>query len=145
MRAVLEPAALRRYDELNDAQGTMRPHWRRLLSRLRADESPDAVRRSLELTRRLIVENGVTYNIYGDPNGLNRPWQLDTVPLMIRNSDWKVVEKGMKQRAFVLDKVLEDLYGERKLLKEKIIPISSILIRDSYGLATRSVCPDRIN
>jgi uncharacterized circularly permuted ATP-grasp superfamily protein len=60
MRAVLEPADLRRYDELNDSQGAMRAHWRPLINRLRADESPDAVRRSLELTRRLIVENGVT-------------------------------------------------------------------------------------
>ena len=73
MRAVLEPAALRRYDELNDAQGTMRAHWRGLLSRLRADESPDAVRRSLELTRRLVVENGVTYNVYADPQNADRP------------------------------------------------------------------------
>ena len=60
MRAVLEPAGLRRYDELTDTQGNMRAHWRPLIERLRADGSPDVVRRSLELTRRLIVENGVT-------------------------------------------------------------------------------------
>ena len=50
MRAVLEPADLKRYDELTDSQGAMRAHWSELFSRLRADESPDAVRRSLELT-----------------------------------------------------------------------------------------------
>ena len=38
MRAVLEPADLRRYDELNDAQGAMRAHWRPLIDRLRADD-----------------------------------------------------------------------------------------------------------
>jgi len=59
MRAVLEPADLHRYDELNDSNGGMRTHWRPLIDRLRADKSPDAVRRSLELTRRLVVENGV--------------------------------------------------------------------------------------
>jgi uncharacterized circularly permuted ATP-grasp superfamily protein len=63
MRAVLEPSGLQRYDELSDPQGVMRAHWRPLIERLRANDSPDAVRRSLELTRRLVVENGVTYNV----------------------------------------------------------------------------------
>ena len=83
MRAVLEPADLRRYDELNDAQGAMRAHWRPLIDRLRADPSPDAVRRSLELTRRLVVENGVTYNVYADPQGADRPWALDPLPFVV--------------------------------------------------------------
>src|SRR6185295_1529294 len=77
MRAVLEPADLKRYDELTDSQGAMRAHWRPLIDRLRADESPDAVRRSLELTRRLVVENGVTYNVYADPQGADRRGMAD--------------------------------------------------------------------
>src|SRR6185295_2943725 len=93
MRAVLEPADLKRYDELTDSQGAMRAHWRPLIDRLRADESPDAVRRSLELTRRLVVENGVTYNVYADP-----------------------------QRARLLNAVLADLYGRQRLLAEGHIP-----------------------
>jgi uncharacterized circularly permuted ATP-grasp superfamily protein/uncharacterized alpha-E superfamily protein len=108
-------------DEAFEQDGNLREHWRKLV--LNAEElgAEELKSRQQELLN-LLKENGVTYNIYGDPNGLNRPWQLDTIPLMIRNSDWKVVEKGMKQRAFVLDKLLEDLYGERKLLKEGIIP-----------------------
>src|SRR6186997_984251 len=88
MRAVLEPADLRRYDELIDSHGAMRAHWRPLIDRLRTDESPDAVRRSLELTRRLIVENGVTYNVYADPQGADRPWALDPLPFGHPNYLW---------------------------------------------------------
>ena len=122
MRAVLEPADLRRYDELNDPQGAMRAHWRPLIDRLRADESPDAVRRSLELTRRLIVENGVTYNVYADPQGADRPWALDPLPFVLPAAEWQTIEAGVAQRARLLNALLADLYGPQRLLAEGHIP-----------------------
>src|SRR5688572_1495690 len=122
MRAVLEPADLRRYDELNDSQGAMRAHWRPLIDRLRADESPDAVRRSLELTRRLIVENGVTYNVYADPQGTDRPWALDPLPFVLPAAEWQVIEAGVAQRARLLNELLADLYGPQRLLAEGHLP-----------------------
>src|SRR3954469_7655374 len=122
MRAVLEPAGLRRYDELSDAHGAMRAHWRPLIDRLRADESPDAVRRSLELTRRLIVENGVTYNVYADPQGADRPWALDPLPFVLPAAEWQVIEAGVQQRARLLNALLADLYGPQRLLAEGVVP-----------------------
>jgi uncharacterized circularly permuted ATP-grasp superfamily protein/uncharacterized alpha-E superfamily protein len=122
MRAVLEPAGLRRYDELNDAQGGMRAHWRPLIERLRAEGSPDAVRRSLELTRRLIVENGVTYNVYADPQGADRPWALDPLPFVIPAAEWHAIEAGVAQRARLLNALLADLYGPQRLLAEGHVP-----------------------
>src|SRR3954471_4479020 len=122
MRAVLEPAGLRRYDELDDAQGVMRAHWRGLLSRLRAGESPDAVRRSQELTRRLIVENGVTYNVYADPQGADRPWALDPLPFVLPAAEWRTIEAGVAQRARLLNLLLADLYGPQRLLAEGLVP-----------------------
>jgi len=122
MRAVLEPAGLRRYDELNDTQGMMRAHWRPLIDRLRADESPDAVRRSLELTRRLIVENGVTYNVYADPQGADRPWALDPLPFVLPAAEWQAIEAGVEQRARLLNALLADLYGPQRLLAEGLVP-----------------------
>src|SRR6476620_9358329 len=122
MRAVLEPADLRRYDELNDAQGAMRAHWRPLIDRLRADESPDAVRRALDLTRRLIVENGVTYNVYADPQGTDRPWALDPIPLVLTGAQWRAIERGLAQRARLLNALLADLYGPQRLLAEGVVP-----------------------
>src|SRR6478752_908767 len=122
MRAVLEPADLRRYDELNDASGSMRAHWRPLIARLRASESPDAVRRSLELTRRLIVENGVTYNVYADPQGADRPWALDPLPFVVPADEWRTIEAGVAQRARLMNALLADIYGPRRLLAEGHIP-----------------------
>src|SRR3954470_5455970 len=122
MRAVLEPSDLRRYDELTDSQGAMRAHWRPLIDRLRADESPDAVRRSLELTRRLVVENGVTYNVYADPQGADRPWALDPLPFVLPAAEWQTIEAGVAQRARLLNALLADLYGPQRLLAEGYVP-----------------------
>jgi uncharacterized circularly permuted ATP-grasp superfamily protein/uncharacterized alpha-E superfamily protein len=122
MRAVLEPADLRRYDELNDSQGAMRAHWRPLFARLRADAAPDAVRRSLELTRRLVVENGVTYNVYADPQGADRPWALDPLPFVLPAAEWQAIEAGVAQRARLLNALLGDLYGPQRLLAEGHVP-----------------------
>src|SRR3954467_572805 len=116
MRAVLEPTGLRRSDELTGHTGGMRAHWRPFIERLRADETPDAVRRSRELTRRLVVENGVTYNVYADPQGADRPWALDPLPLVLPADEWKTIETGVSQRARVLNALLADLYGPQRLL-----------------------------
>ncbi len=112
----------RRYDELLDAAGAVRPHWRSLVERLTAHKPHDGARRALELTRRLIVENGVAYNVYSDPQGADRPWALDPLPLVISQDEWRAIEKGVVQRARVLDALLRDLYGPQRLLAEGLVP-----------------------
>ncbi len=100
----------------------MRAHWRGLFGRLRADTSPDSVRRSLELTRRLVVENGVTYNVYADPQGADRPWALDPLPFVLPADEWRAIEAGVAQRTKLLNALLQDLYGPQRLLAEGFVP-----------------------
>lgn len=118
-------------DEAFEHDGTIREHYRKVIANAEELGGPELKNRQQELLN-LLKENGVTYNIYGDPNGLNRPWLLDTMPLVIRGPDWKVIEKGMKQRAYVLDKLLQDIYGERRLLKERIIPPDLIYAHSGF-------------
>src|SRR6186713_1156366 len=141
MRAVLEPADLKRYDELTDSQGSMRAHWRPLIDRLRADDSPDAVRRSLELTRRLVVENGVTYNVYADPQGADRPWALDPLPFVLPAAEWAVIEAGVSQRARLLDALLADLYGPQRVLLDGLLPPSLVFGNPGFLRACHGITP----
>jgi uncharacterized circularly permuted ATP-grasp superfamily protein/uncharacterized alpha-E superfamily protein len=115
-------ADTRRYDELLDATGAVRPHWRELIDRLTGPDARDSARRALELTRRLIAENGVTYNVYADPQGADRPWGLDPLPLVLAAEEWQEIEQGVAQRARVLDALLADLYGSQRLLAEGVVP-----------------------
>jgi uncharacterized circularly permuted ATP-grasp superfamily protein/uncharacterized alpha-E superfamily protein len=111
----------RRYDELLDAAGGVRPHWQPLIDAL-ASDGAEAVRRGVDLARRLIVENGVTYNVYADPQGRDRPWVLDPLPLLLTPSEWGEIEAGVVQRARLFDALLGDLYGPQQLLRDGTVP-----------------------
>jgi len=135
MRSIVRPASspgaaylggysadARRYDELLDGSGAIRPHWKALFDRLGTEAGADVTRRGIELTRRLISENGVTYNVYADPKGADRPWALDPLPLMISAAEWRQIEQGVAQRARLLDALLADLYGPQRLIAEGVVP-----------------------
>jgi uncharacterized circularly permuted ATP-grasp superfamily protein/uncharacterized alpha-E superfamily protein len=111
----------RRYDELLDSSGSVRPHWRPLIDAL-ATDGADAVRRGVDLARRLIVENGVTYNVYADPQGRDRPWVLDPLPILITAAEWREIEAGVEQRARLFDALLSDIYGPQRLLADGTVP-----------------------
>jgi len=111
----------RRHDELLQPDGSIRPLWQRLLGSF-SGQGPAAARRALAETRRLVIENGVTYNVYADPQGADRPWALDPLPVLLGAAEWQALESGLAQRARLLDALLADLYGPQRLLAEGIVP-----------------------
>ena len=118
-------------DECFGFDGEVKEHWKKLFANVESIGTDELKNRQQELLK-LLQENGVTYNVYGDSGGLNRPWLLDTMPLIVSAAEWRITERGMKQRAFVLNKVLEDLYGDRKLLKLGIIPPELIYAHSGF-------------
>ncbi len=104
------------YDEMVTGQGRLRPHWQTFMGTL-GPLDPELMAERWEEARRLLHQNGVTYNIYGDPKGMERPWPLDMVPLLIPAHEWKAVESGLIQRATLLNAVLADLYGPQTLTR----------------------------
>ena len=110
-----------RYDELLDGSGDVRPHWRPLIDAL-AGDGAELARRGMEMARRLIVENGVTYNVYADPQGRDRPWVLDPLPILLTAAEWQEIEAGVAQRARLFDALLTDLYGPQRLLADGTVP-----------------------
>src|SRR5580700_8715706 len=108
-------------DEMVKPDRTLRPHWRELVSLLDA-LPPGEFGYRRDLARRLIHQNGVTHNVYGDPNGLDRPWSLDLIPLLISPDPWRHVAEGLIQRARLLDRLLADLYGPADMLAERLLP-----------------------
>jgi len=111
----------RRYDELLDSAGNVRAHWALTIDRLSGNDGA-AIRRADEMTRRLIVENGVTYNVYADAQGRDRPWILDPLPLLLTESEWRKIAGGVAQRARLVNALLGDLYGSRRLISEGLVP-----------------------
>lgn len=109
------------YDEMLDSQGQVRSHWSSLMQEMGKLGSAEMELRRKEALK-LLQENGVTYNVYGDTGSFNRPWQLDPVPLIISGEEWREIEAGLLQRAELLNMILADLYGSRELTKKNLLP-----------------------
>ena len=134
------PKGARRYDEMLSADGEVRPHWKQFFSHLDS-VSPDEMHRRLEFVDRRILENGVTYNVYADPNGSDRPWALDPVPLIIPPDEWAKVSAAVTQRAKLLNAMLADLYGEQKLLADGLLPPALVYGQHGYLWPCRGIKP----
>jgi uncharacterized circularly permuted ATP-grasp superfamily protein/uncharacterized alpha-E superfamily protein len=119
------------YDELSADGVTPRPHWANLIESLREIGPEELGRRGLRAERR-IRENGITYNIYGDPLGANRPWEIDIVPFLISAEEWRYIEEGVIQRARLLSMVLQDLYGAQALLASGRFPAELLYANPAF-------------
>jgi uncharacterized circularly permuted ATP-grasp superfamily protein/uncharacterized alpha-E superfamily protein len=109
------------YNELVAADMRLRPHWSPFIESLQGIGSDELARR-WERAERRIRENGITYNIYGDPQGVNRPLAIDPLPVLISHEEWKTIEAGIIQRAQLLSMILDDIYGERRLVRSGDLP-----------------------
>jgi len=118
-------------DEMLDASGNIRPHWAYFLGALQNLGQNEISLRQNEILK-LLRENGVTYNVYGDPDGSSRPWQLDPVPLLISNEEWSSIETGLLERAELLNLILTDLYGPRELIRKGLLPVDLIFNHSGF-------------
>lgn len=110
------------FDEMQAAPSTPRPHWRSFLESLKRYGHHELASR-WENGRRILREHGVTYNVYGDPQGMDRPWGLDFVPLLIASEEWARIEAGLIQRSRLFNLILEDIYGgSQRLLRDGFLP-----------------------
>ena len=119
------------YNELAADGITPRPHWAPFIESLQSLGSDELARR-WEGAERRIRENGVTYNIYTDPLGANRPWATDPIPLLIPPEEWRHIEAGVIQRAHLLNLVLADVYGPRKLVSNGDLPAALLFANPAF-------------
>src|SRR6202163_3262103 len=119
------------YDEMSASPGVLRPHWDLFINSLSALRGQELARR-WQTARQRIRENGVTYNVYGDPLGMDRPWNLDAIPLMISSEEWCQLEAGLIQRARLLNLILADLYGPQRLLHGGLLPPALVFANPGF-------------
>src|ERR1700756_2649555 len=109
------------YDEFVDDDGNVRPAWAELADTV-AERGRTGLNQLSSLGHSLIDNDGITYT-EADPSrdgatsghSLERPWSLDTLPVVISAADWEVLEAGLVQRSRLLDAVLADIYGPPRI------------------------------
>lgn len=128
------------YHELMDDSGAVRAHWRRLFDQLQRSTPAQLLQRQALLARQ-IQENGVTYNVYADPKGADRPWELDLLPHVIDPQEWQHLSAGIAQRARLLNAVLADLYGPQRLISEGLLPAELVFGHNNFLWPCQGIAP----
>jgi uncharacterized circularly permuted ATP-grasp superfamily protein/uncharacterized alpha-E superfamily protein len=114
--------------------------WTGFFDTLTDDTAADMNQRSVALARQ-IRDNGITYNVYADENGPQRPWSLDLFPLLVDAASWQHIEAGVLQRVRLLEHVMADVYGPQKLLASGFLPPALVHGHPGYLRAMHGIEP----
>ena len=109
------------YDEMFDAASMPRPEAQLLLDTIRA-LGDGQLERCQQAAERILVQLGITFNVYGDSAGTERPFPFDLVPRIVTAKEWDWIERGLKQRIHALNQFINDIYHDQKILKDGVIP-----------------------
>ena len=130
------------FDEAFEASGRARPHYKTVLSILQAFSGAEIERRE-RLQKLSLLNQGITFTVYGEKDGIERVWPFDFVPRIIPAAEWKRIEAGLVQRITALGLFLLDVYGEQKCLKDGILPAPLVYSRQEYKRELLGVVPPR--
>jgi uncharacterized circularly permuted ATP-grasp superfamily protein len=109
------------YDELFVAKGQPRPEAALLIERINSLTMPELQQRH-QAAQNALFRLGVTFNVYSDSQGTERILPFDIIPRTLSIQEWERLEKGLKQRIEALNLFLSDIYGDQKILKDRVIP-----------------------
>ncbi|AFY69910.1 protein of unknown function DUF404 [Thalassoporum mexicanum PCC 7367] len=109
------------YDELYESKGNPRQEAAQLIERICQMSADELGLRSQE-ARNALFKLGVTFSVYSDGQGTERILPFDIVPRVISAQEWSTLERGLKQRIYALNSFLCDIYGDRKIIKDGLIP-----------------------
>ncbi|HVK79235.1 MAG TPA: circularly permuted type 2 ATP-grasp protein, partial [Verrucomicrobiae bacterium] len=112
-------------DEMVDADGALRPHWRRLLDLL-GELGAEELDARFEQLDGALRSAGASFRAYDTPGSGERAWPVSRLPLLIDADEWRGIEAGVIQRARLHEALLQDVYGPRTLVREGALPAALV-------------------
>ena len=125
-------------DAYSEVDGGVKPQWEYLLNSL-SDLGPSVLSERQDKARRILRDDGATYNIYGRDQNPSSHWELDVVPSVIGSEDWAVIEAGLLERAELFNLMLRDFYGPRTLIKHRALPPEALLGHGGFLRACQGI------
>jgi uncharacterized circularly permuted ATP-grasp superfamily protein len=128
------------WDELLQADGTPRPAATELVTHLQNLGSSELQARQ-DLAELDILAMGITFTVYSDGRGIDRAWPLDVVPRVIDAEEWRGIEAGLIQRLLALNAFIDDLYNERRIVRDGVFPAELLEGSMNYRPECRGLHP----
>ncbi len=128
------------FDEMFLPDGTPRDACRKLFDAL-SSVSIDEIKSMQERAERFFLHEGITFAVYGDEGAQERIIPIDLLPRILSAADWQILDQGLRQRLKALNLFLADIYSDRKILSDSVIPTDLALGCPQYRVEMRGVQP----
>jgi uncharacterized circularly permuted ATP-grasp superfamily protein/uncharacterized alpha-E superfamily protein len=125
-------------DDTRLADGSVKPQWSYLLNSLR-DLGAGVLLEREQKARRILRDDGATYNLYSQQQQPSGTWELDPVPYIIGSEDWADIEAGLLERAELFNLILRDIYGPRTLLRHAALPPEALFSHSGFLRACQGI------
>ncbi len=128
---LLEGYSLAGFDEMVAGSGEVRAHYAPLAGRLEEMGAAELHRRHL-VADLMMRHQGITFTVYGRKQGVERIIPFDPIPRLVPPDEWDHIERGLQQRVRALNLFVHDIYHERRILKDGVVPAELVLGASGY-------------
>ena len=97
----------------------------------------------VEGINKLLARYGVKFGIYKNQTFHEQLFPFDAIPRIITKNDFALLEKGLIQRVDALNLFLKDVYGEKKIIKDGVIPEEFVFSSSGYLPECEDACPPK--
>ncbi len=119
------------WDEMFDVSGKVRTNYSHF-GKFLSEAKLDSLNQMKEFSNQFFKNQGVTFTVYHDNKGVERIFPFDIIPRIINFNEWEIIEKGIIQRITALNLFLKDVYHEKFIIKDEVIPASLLINNDCY-------------
>jgi uncharacterized circularly permuted ATP-grasp superfamily protein len=129
------------FDEVYDHVGEPREHAGALVDELgrMGEERLAAAGRRRDA---IFVEQGITFDATGEDGPVrDRPFPLDLVPRILPAGEWTHIKRGLAQRIRALNRFVDDVYHERDIVRERIVPWQLVVTRSHFARVVHGIRP----
>lgn len=119
------------FDEIFHKNGTVKDVYRTLFDLYGGHSIQDYVRLN-EKAKSSFFNQGITFQVYGEKEAKEKIFPFDLFPRIIDTDEWDIIERGSIQRSRALNLFLWDIYHDKKILKQGIVPLELISSSDNY-------------
>lgn len=94
-----------------------------------------------EAINRELSRNGVRFGIYKNGEYHDRLFPYDPVPRIIESDEFDELEKGLKQRVNALNAYLKDIYSDKAIIHDGVVPEEYVYTSVGYFPQVNGVTP----